>query len=54
MIHFGRKWLTGELYRDMSHEGARLTLERTSAIMSEFRQAQSQLERACSEVVMAR
>jgi len=54
MIHFGRKWLTGELYRDLSHEGARLTLERTSAIMSQLRQTRAELEHVCGDVVMAK
>ena len=53
MIYFGRKWLTGELYRDLSHEGAKLTLERTCGIMSGLREAQTELERACGDVVMA-
>jgi len=53
MIYFGRKWLTGELYRSVSHEGARLTSGRISAIMSELRETQTALERACGEAVMA-
>ncbi len=53
MIYFGQKWLTGELYRDLSHEGAKLTLERTSEIMRQLRQTQAELERACGDGVMA-
>jgi len=52
VIHFGRKWLTGGLYRDMSREGTKLTAERTSAIMSELKEVQIELEHACRDLVM--
>lgn len=51
MIYFGRKWLTGELYRDMALEGHRLTLERASAIMEQLGQTKDALENACDVVI---
>ncbi|OHB77999.1 MAG: hypothetical protein A2Z25_11460 [Planctomycetes bacterium RBG_16_55_9] len=53
MIHFGRKWLTGEMYRDLSHEGARLTPEGISSVMSELRQARINLERSFDHATVA-
>jgi GT2 family glycosyltransferase len=44
MIHFSRKWLTGEVYRELSHEGGTLTSERIDDIMSELRQTRTNLE----------
>jgi len=44
MIYFARKWLTGEIYRELSLEGATLTPEKTSTLMSELQQTQIELE----------
>jgi GT2 family glycosyltransferase len=54
MIYFGRKWLTGEVYRDLSHEGTDLTRETTAGIMDELRQTKIELERLASDAVMTR
>ncbi len=51
MIYFGRKWLTGDVYRELSHEGAKLTPEIIAGIMGELRRTKVELERACGEVV---
>ncbi|MHC4511382.1 MAG: glycosyltransferase family protein [Planctomycetota bacterium] len=53
MIYFGQKWLTGELYRNLSHEGANLTPEWVSQAMNDLRKAQRELEQICGDVVMA-
>jgi GT2 family glycosyltransferase len=51
MIYFGRKWLTGEVYRNLSHQGANLTPETTADIMDELRQTKIELERFAGDVV---
>jgi hypothetical protein len=53
MIYFGHKWLTGELYRNLSHKGANLTPEWVSQAMNDLRKAQRELEQICGDVVMA-
>jgi GT2 family glycosyltransferase len=52
MIYFGRKWLTGELYRDLSHEGAVLTPEVIAGIMGELERTKLELERVCDDAAM--
>jgi len=52
MIYFGHKWLTGDVYRELSHEGAKLTPEIIAGIMGELRRTKIELERACGEVVV--
>jgi len=52
MIYFGRKWLTGDAYRELSHEDARLTPEVIAGIMNELRRTKIELERACGEAVV--
>jgi GT2 family glycosyltransferase len=52
MIYFGRKWLTGEVYRELSHEGARLTPEIVAGVMGELRRTKIELERLAGDAVM--
>lgn len=44
VLHFGQKWLTGELYKKLAHEGTNLTAEEIDSIMSELRQTRIELE----------
>ncbi|MBA7708708.1 hypothetical protein ES703_117612 [subsurface metagenome] len=44
MIHFGKKWLTGELYKEMAYEGKSYTPEMIARFMNQLRDAQSRLE----------
>jgi GT2 family glycosyltransferase len=44
MIYFGRKWLSGELYREMAYEGKNYTPEIIDNIMNQLRDAKSRLE----------
>ena len=44
MIHFGRKWLSGELYKEMAYEGKNYTPEIIDNIMNQLRDAKSRLE----------
>jgi tetratricopeptide (TPR) repeat protein len=44
MIHFGRKWLNGELYKEMAYEGKNYTPEIIDNIMNQLRDAKSRLE----------
>lgn len=53
MIYFGRKWLTGEMYQELSHEGARLTPEIIAGIMGELWQTKTELERVTGDAVPA-
>jgi len=52
MIYFGRKWLTGEAYRELSHEGAKLTPEIIAGIMGELRRTKVELERVGGDAVV--
>lgn len=45
MIYFGRKWLTGDIYKNLAPEGATLTSETTSTIMNELQYALDELEK---------
>lgn len=45
MIYFGRKWLTGQLYKELSCEGASYTPQIINNIMAELEQAKSELQR---------
>ncbi|UCC97897.1 MAG: glycosyltransferase family 2 protein [Phycisphaerales bacterium] len=53
MIYFGQKWLTGELYQELSHKGAELTPEWVSQVMNDLQKAQAELEQMCENVVTA-
>jgi len=44
MIHFGKKWLTGELYKEMAYEGKIYTPEIITRFMNQLRDAKSRLE----------
>ncbi len=44
MIYFGKKWLTGELYKELSYEGQDNTLETVSEIMNQLMDTKSELE----------
>jgi len=44
MIHFGRKWLSGELYKEMAYEGKNYTPEIIDKIMNRLRDAKNRLE----------
>jgi GT2 family glycosyltransferase len=44
MIHFGKKWLTGELYKEMAYEGKSYTPEIIARFMNQLRDTQSRLE----------
>ncbi len=52
MIYFGKKWLTGDIYRELSHDGTKLAPEVVRGIMDGLRQTRTELERACGGVVM--
>jgi tetratricopeptide (TPR) repeat protein/GT2 family glycosyltransferase len=43
MTYFGKKWLTGELYREMAYEGKSYTPEIIDNIMDQLRDAKSNL-----------
>jgi len=43
MIHFGKKWLTGELYKEMAYEGKIYTPEIITRFMKQLRDAKSKL-----------
>jgi GT2 family glycosyltransferase len=36
MLHFGKKWLTGDLYRKLTYEGPELTHQKINEIMESF------------------
>ena len=44
MIYFGKKWITGELYREMAYEGKSYTPEIIDELMKQLRDAKSRLE----------
>jgi GT2 family glycosyltransferase len=44
MTYFGKKWLTGELYREMAYEGKSYTSEIIDDIMNQLRDVKSKLE----------
>ena len=44
MTYFGKKWLTGELYREMAYEGQHYTPEIIARFMNQLRDAKSRLE----------
>lgn len=44
MTYFGKKWLTGELYKEISYEGQYYTPEIIARFMNQLRAAQSRLE----------
>ncbi len=44
MIFFGKKWLTGELYKEMAYEGKSYTSEITDDLMNQLRNAKNKLE----------
>ena len=46
MMYFGRKWLTGELYWELAHDGVTLTSEEINAMMSLLRETKIELERS--------
>lgn len=44
MIHFGKKWLTGELYKEMAYEGKNYNPEIIARFMNQLRDTKSKLE----------
>ncbi|MHC4396951.1 MAG: glycosyltransferase family 2 protein [Planctomycetota bacterium] len=44
MLYFGKKWLTGELYRQMAYEGKNYTSEIINNIMTLLKDVKSELE----------
>jgi tetratricopeptide (TPR) repeat protein/GT2 family glycosyltransferase len=44
MIYFGKKWLTGDLYREMAYEGKNYTPEIIDDLMNQLRDAKQKLE----------
>lgn len=44
MTYFGKKWLTGELYKEMAYEGQIYTPEIIDHIMNKLRDAKSEIE----------
>ena len=44
MIYFGKKWLTGELYKEMAYEGNHYTQEIIEDYMNQLRKAKSSLQ----------
>jgi GT2 family glycosyltransferase len=51
MIHFGRKWLTGEMYRDLAYDAGILNPETVSTVMSKLQQTKIELERSSNHAV---
>ena len=54
MTHFGKKWLTGELYKEMAYEGHIYTPEIIGHIMNQLRDAKSELESCHPSMLDAR
>ncbi|MHC4559810.1 MAG: glycosyltransferase family 2 protein [Planctomycetota bacterium] len=52
MVYFGQKWLTGELYKQLSYEGKDYTAEKINAVMTELKQTKTTLERPCGYSVL--
>jgi len=44
MIHFGKKWLTGELYAEMAYKGKNSTSKTTDNVMAQLNEIKSELE----------
>ncbi len=44
MIYFGKKWLTGKLYKELAYKGSNLNLVEIDQILSELRRTESELE----------
>jgi type I restriction-modification system DNA methylase subunit len=44
ITYFGKKWLTGELYKEMAYEGQIYTPEIIARFMNQLRDAKSKLE----------
>jgi GT2 family glycosyltransferase len=51
MIYFGHKWLTSDLYKDLSYEGHKLNIENITSIMCELKQTEKELESIYSNVI---
>jgi len=50
MIYFGKKWLTGELFRELSYEGQNNTPETVGDIMNQLMETRDELESyGCAE-----
>lgn len=45
VIRFGKKWLTGQLYKEMSYEGKNCTVEMVSQIMAQLEETDKQLDK---------
>ncbi|MBN2183400.1 MAG: glycosyltransferase family 2 protein [Sedimentisphaerales bacterium] len=45
MIYFGKKWLTGDLYKQLAYEGDQIHPAEIGRIMSELRESESELEK---------
>jgi GT2 family glycosyltransferase len=44
MIYFGNKWLTSNLYKDLSYEGQILNIENITSILYELKETEKELE----------
>ena len=44
MIYFGQKWLTGEVYRKLSHEDETLSLKGIGGLMNQLHKTKIELE----------
>lgn len=44
MVYFSKKWLTGELYREMAYEGKSLDMREIDRIVSELKRSESEFE----------
>ncbi len=44
MVYFGKKWLTGELYKELAFEGNSISSGEIDRIISELRRSESELE----------
>jgi GT2 family glycosyltransferase len=51
MMYFGNKWLTPDLYKDLSYEGQKLNIEKIDSIMHELKETQKELESIYSNVI---
>jgi len=51
MIYFGNKWLTYELYKDLSYEGKNLDIENITSTMNELEQTAEELESIYSNMI---
>ena len=51
MIYFGNKWLTSDLYKDLSYERQELNIENITTIIDELTETEKELESICNNVI---